>query len=221
MSIETAADRYRPIDLARVREVIGHPMPFIAAKKEPAIGEFAMRFIAHSTFFCVSTADENGQLDNSPRGDPPGSVRVLDPWTLAVPDRPGNKIADSFTNITRNPAVGLVFFVPGVREVIRVNGDAFVTDDPELLDMLGAEGKPALLATVVRVREVYSQCGKAVIRGKLWDGDQRHLAEACAAGGDIGNLMVAEQAGKMAAALGSHLTQLGSMLEHDYQHGLY
>ncbi len=90
-----------------------------------------------------------------------------------------------------------------------------------MLGLLGAEGKPALLATVVRVREVYSQCGKAVIRGRLWDGDQRHLAEACAAGGDIGNLMVAESAGKMAAALGSHLTQLGSMLEHDYQHGLY
>ena len=217
----TAADRYRPIDLTRVREVIGHPMPFIAEKKSPYLGEFAMRFIAHSTFFVVSTCDENGQLDCSPKGDPPGSVRVLDPWTLALPDRPGNKLADTFENLSRNPAVGLVFLVPGLRESVRVNGDAFVTDDPELLAMLGAEGKPAVLATVVRVREVFSQCGKAVVRAKLWEGDERGLAEAVTLGGDLASLMVAESAGKMASTLGSHLGQIGEMLEHSYRHELY
>jgi PPOX class probable FMN-dependent enzyme len=217
----TAADRYRPIDMARVRQIIGHPSPFIAGKKEPHLGEFATRFIAHSTFFCVATSDGTGQLDNSPKGDPPGAVRVLDPWTLAIPDRPGNKLADSFENITRNPAVGLVFLVPGIREALRVNGDAFITDDPELLEMLSAEHRPAVLATVVRVREVYSQCGKAVIRAKLWEGDQRDLAEAVTVGGGIGDLMVAANAGKYADVLGDKVTWLGSALEEGYRNGLY
>lgn len=225
MSVETvpartAADGYRPVDLARVREIIGFPSRFIAEKKQSSIGEFTARFIAHSTFFCLATTDGAGRLDNSPKGDPPGSVRVLDPWTLAIPDRPGNKLADTFENISRDPAVGLVFLVPGVREVVRVNGDAFLTDDPELLEMLSAEGKPAVLATVVRVREVFSQCGKAVVRSKLWEGDQRGLAEAVTLGGETATMMVAESA-KMAESLGDHVGELGARLEHAYQHDLY
>jgi PPOX class probable FMN-dependent enzyme len=217
----TAADDYRPIGMARVREIIGHPMPFIANKKEPYLGEFAARFIAHSTFFCLATTDDAGQIDNSPKGDPPGSVRVLDPWTLAIPDRPGNKTADTFENLARSPAVGLVFFVPGVREVLRVNGDAFVTDDPDLLARLGAEGRPAVLATIVRVREVFTQCGKAVIRAGLWERDERRLGEAFTFGGTCHSLAVAEQAGKAAATLGDHVRLLSTMVERSYKDDLF
>lgn len=217
----TAADGFRAIDMARVREVIGYPTPFIAEKKEPCLGELATRFIAHSTFFCVATADDAGRLDTSPKGDPPGAVRVLDPWTLAIPDRPGNKSADTFENISRNPAVGLVFFVPGVRECIRVNGDAFITDDPELLDRLGAEGKPAVLAVVVRVREVFGQCGKAVIRAKLWDGGHRGLADAVTLGGDFGTMVVAEHPVKTSSCLGDQVGNLQGLLEDAYRDHLY
>ncbi|MBC3992727.1 pyridoxamine 5'-phosphate oxidase family protein [Streptomyces sp. AC563] len=217
----TAADAYRPIDLARVREALGHPLPFIAEKKEPYLGEFATRFIAHSTFCVVASADELGQLDTSPKGDPPGAVRVLDPWTLALPERPGNRLADTFENVSRNPALGLAFFVPGVREVLRVNGDAFITDDQELLDRLGAEGKPAVLATIVRVREVFGQCGKAVIRARLWDGDARDLADALTLGSSFSALTVAENAGKMARTLGDQVGSLDATLEHHYENDLY
>ncbi|MGW3012865.1 MSMEG_1061 family FMN-dependent PPOX-type flavoprotein [Streptomyces sp. NPDC001219] len=205
----------------RVREVIGYPTPFIADKKESHLGEFVTRFIAHSTFLCLATADDAGHLDISPKGDPPGAVRVLAPWTLALPDRPGNKLADTFENLTRNPAVGLVFLVPGLREVVRVNGEAFVSDDPELLTMLSADGKPAVLAIVVRVREVFAQCGKAVIRSKLWEGDQRHLADAVLLGGDFFTMHVAENAAKMADNLGDQLGDLTAIAEHQYQHNLY
>ncbi|MFE6779361.1 MSMEG_1061 family FMN-dependent PPOX-type flavoprotein [Streptomyces sp. NPDC057702] len=217
----TAADDYPSIDLARIREVLGHPTPFIAEKKEPYLGEFSTRFIAHSTFRVVASADENGRLDTSPKGDPPGSVRVLDPWTLALPERPGNRLADTFENICRNPAVGLAFFVPGVREVLRVNGDAFVTDDPDLLERLGAEGRPAELATIVRVREVFGQCGKAVVRARLWEGDARHLADALTLGGSFAGLTVAENAGKLARSLGAQVSTLEATLEDHYTHGLY
>ncbi|MFD3583085.1 MSMEG_1061 family FMN-dependent PPOX-type flavoprotein [Streptomyces sp. NPDC058683] len=217
----TAADDYHPIDMDRVREIIGYPAPFIADKKEDHLGEFTTRFIAHSTFFCLATADDAGNLDISPKGDPPGAVRVLDPWTLAVPDRPGNKLADTFENLTRNPGVGLVFLVPGLREVVRVNGDAFISDDPELLSMLSADGKPAVLAIVVRVREVFSQCGKAVVRSKLWEGDPRHLADAVLLGGDFYTMHVAENAAKMADNLGDQLGQLTAIAEQQYRHNLY
>ncbi|MFD4255398.1 MSMEG_1061 family FMN-dependent PPOX-type flavoprotein [Amycolatopsis thermoflava] len=218
----TAADDYQPITMERVREVIGFPEPFIADKKEPRLGEFAARFIAHSPFFCLSTVGADGQLDTSPKGDPPGSVRVLDPWTLAIPDRPGNKLADTFENLSRNPAVGLVFFVPGLREVLRVNGDAFVTDDPELLGMLGADGKPAVLATIVRIREVFGQCGKAIIRSKLWEGDQRGLAEAVLLGGDYYTMTIAENARKMNDNLGELVGGgLHAVIDDHYKHTLY
>ncbi|GHJ31308.1 pyridoxamine 5'-phosphate oxidase family protein [Streptomyces hygroscopicus subsp. hygroscopicus] len=217
----TAADLYTPITMERVREVIGNPPKFIAEKKDSKLGEFTARFIAHSPFFCMATVGADGQLDTSPKGDPPGSVRILDPWTLAIPDRPGNKLADGFENITRNPAVGLVFFVPGVREVIRVNGDAFVTDDPELLDMLSADGKPAVLATIVRIREVFGQCGKAVIRAGLWDGDPRGLADAVLLNGDFYTLTIAENAAKMADSLGDLADGLHDVIDDHYKNDLY
>ncbi|MFJ3988181.1 MSMEG_1061 family FMN-dependent PPOX-type flavoprotein [Streptomyces sp. NPDC090032] len=217
----TAADEFRPIGMDRVREIIGHPPPFIADKKETHLGEFIIRFIAHSTFFCLATSDDAGQLDTSPKGDPPGSVRVLDPWTLVLPDRPGNKLADTFENLRRNPAVGLVFLVPGLREVVRVNGDAFISDDPQLLEMLSADGKPAVLATVVRVREVFSQCGKAVIRAQLWDGDPHRLADAVLMGGNFYTMHIAENAAKMADSLGDQLGNLTAIAEQQYENGLY
>ncbi|MEU8971156.1 MSMEG_1061 family FMN-dependent PPOX-type flavoprotein [Streptomyces monashensis] len=219
--MRTAADDYTPIAMDRVREVIGFPAPFIADKKDSRLGEFAMRFIAHSTFFCLATSDEAGQLDISPRGDPPGSVRVLDPWTLVLPDRPGNKLADTAENLTRHPGVGLVFLVPGLREVVRVNGDAFLSDDPELLAMLAADGKPAVLAIVVRVREVFSQCGKAVVRSRLWDGDQRGLADAVLLGGNFYTMHVAENAAKMTENLGDRLGSLITIAEDEYRNGLF
>ncbi|MFI7103773.1 MSMEG_1061 family FMN-dependent PPOX-type flavoprotein [Streptomyces sp. NPDC050161] len=217
----TAADAYRPIDMARVRDIIGYPEPFIAEKKEPFLGDFMRRFIAHSTFFCLATADDSGGVDASPKGDPPGAVRILDPWTLALPDRPGNRTADTFENITRNPAVGLVFFVPGVRETFRVNGDAFLTDDPDLLEHLGAEGKPAVLATIVKVREAFFQCGKAVIRAGLWSDDPRNLADSLTIGTNFYNQVTAQMAEKMATHLGTGLGALGTIVEEHYREGLF
>jgi hypothetical protein len=216
----TAADDYPGIGHARLREIIGEPMRFIAEKKEPVLGEFLVRFIAHSTFFCLATTDAESNLDISPKGDPPGSVKVLDPWTLALPERPGNRLADSFENILRNPSVALLFFVPGMRETLRVNGRATVSDDPALLRQLSAGGKPALLATVVRVEEAFTQCGKALIRAHLWEGDDRGLTEALTLGGGFYNLMIAQEAAKMADALGGSVGSIREIAEADYRTNL-
>jgi PPOX class probable FMN-dependent enzyme len=215
----TAADEYRPIDMARIREVVGYPAALIADKKTDHITDFAHRFIGHSTFFVLASVGADGGVDASPKGDPPGAVKVLDPWTIAIPDRPGNRGIDTFTNLIERPGVGLIMLVPGVTETLRINGDAFVTDDPDLLGQLSAGGKPALLATVVRVREVYFQCGKALIRSHLWDPNLA-LADALLTGGDYYQLAVADMGPKVAAA-GLSPGALADLAAHEYRTRLF
>jgi hypothetical protein len=126
-------------------------------------------FIALSPFLVLGTADADGHADVSPRGDPPGFVKVLDDTTLLIPDRPGNNLLDSLSNIVANPEVGLLFVIPGFDETLRVNGTAEVVRDPALLAPLVVEGKPVKVAIRVAVREVYLHCAKSFRRARLWD----------------------------------------------------
>lgn len=174
-----------------VRARLGAPDEMIEAKIGDRIDRHARRFIAHSPFLTLATADANGRADCSPRGDYPGFVKVLDERTLALPDRPGNKIADSFRNIAENDGVGLLFFVPGMRETLRVNGSAYVTDDPDVLARMRTEAKSPILAIVVDVAEVYFHCGRALIRSRLWDPASQALAAELPSVGEI----AAEQMG--------------------------
>jgi PPOX class probable FMN-dependent enzyme len=130
------------------------------------------RFLELSPFLCLGTSGPEG-LDVSPRGDQPGFVRVLDDRTLAIPDWPGNNRLDSFTNLTADPRVGLLFLIPGVQETLRVNGSATITTDPALLSLWSVHGKQPRSALVVTVNEAYLHCGKALIRSKLWEPDYR------------------------------------------------
>jgi uncharacterized protein len=105
----------------------------------------------------------------SPRGDPAGFVRILDERTLLIPDRPGNRIADTLRNILANPHVGLLFLVPGVTDTFRVNGRASIVDDPELLAPSAMEGKVPKLGLLIEVDEAYTQCSKAFVRSDVWN----------------------------------------------------
>src|SRR5947208_62063 len=142
----TSTNTLRHISVAEVRARLGDPEAMIEAKIGDRIDRHARRFIAHSPFLTLATADAAGRADCSPRGDYPGFVKVLDERTLALPDRPGNQIADSFRNIAENDGVGLLFFVPGMRETLRVNGSAYVTDDPDVLARMRTEAKSPILA---------------------------------------------------------------------------
>ncbi len=155
------------------------------AKVQDRIDDYTRRFLAHSPFCMMATADAAGRADCSPRGDYPGFVKVLDEHTVALPDRPGNKIADSFRNLAENDGVGLCFLVPGVREVLRVNGSGYVTDEPEVLARMRTEAKQAELAIVVEVAEAFFHCGRALIRSRLWDPASQALAEEIPPIGEI------------------------------------
>ncbi|QEU95709.1 pyridoxamine 5'-phosphate oxidase family protein [Streptomyces kanamyceticus] len=186
-----AAIRPRRLSPAEVREKLGPPDAWIEEKILDRIDVNFRRFIAHSPFLSLATADAAGRADCSPRGDYPGFVKVLDEHTLAMPDRPGNKIADSFRNLAENDGVGLCFFVPGVREVLRVNGSAYPTDDPDVLARMHIEGKEAVLAIVIEVEQAYFHCGRALVRSRLWDPASQALADELPSAGEL----VAEQMG--------------------------
>jgi uncharacterized protein len=126
-------------------------------------------FIARSPFLVLASADHRGNVDASPRGDAPGFVRVVDDRTLAIPDRPGHRRIDSFRNILAHPGVGLLFFLPGVDETLRVNGQGELRTDPDLLTPLAAQGRTPATALVVHVTEAFYHCAKALIRSRLWD----------------------------------------------------
>ncbi|WP_395677833.1 pyridoxamine 5'-phosphate oxidase family protein [Inquilinus sp.] len=134
-----------------------------------SIDPHARAFIGLSPFLVIATAGADGSADASPRGDAPGFVAVVDRKTLLIPDRRGNNLCDSLSNVVENPKVGLVFFVPGVNETLRVNGGAEITSDPELLEPMAVEGKVPTSALKVTVEQLYFHCGKALIRSRLWD----------------------------------------------------
>ncbi|MDF5758084.1 pyridoxamine 5'-phosphate oxidase family protein [Spongiactinospora sp. TRM90649] len=159
-----------------MRELVGRPDDVTLLKILNHLDRNCMTFLAHSPFCCMATADAAGLADCSPRGDYPGFARVLDERTIVVPDRIGNKIADSFENIADNPHVGLLFFVPGTVETLRVNGRAYLTDDEDLRTMLEQDHVRPDLALVVEIDEVYLHCGRALLRSRLWEPDMQELA---------------------------------------------
>lgn len=152
-----------------LREIIGHPTELVCAKLAKTLNPLTRRFIELSPFVCIATRGADGTCDVSPRGDPPGFVRVLDEETLLVPERPGNRIADSLRNILATGRIGLLFVIPGVGDSFRVNGKATLTNDATLLAPCEVEGKRPKLGILVDIEEAYTQCSKAFLRSHLWD----------------------------------------------------
>ena len=154
---------------AALQAHVGPISPMAVKKVLYRLDGHCRRFIELSPFLVIATADAEGRADASPRGDPPGFVRVLDDTTLLLPDRLGNNRVDSFGNILSHPGVGIVFFVPGVEETLRVNGTAAVTTDAGLLEGSAVNGRAPKTGTIIAVQEVFFPCAKALQRSRLWD----------------------------------------------------
>jgi PPOX class probable FMN-dependent enzyme len=136
-----------------------------------SLGEHAQAFIRRSPFLCIGSQGPDGKADVSPRGDPPGFVTILDDRTLAIPDRPGNNRLDTLSNIIANPNVGLLFVIPGFDDTLRINGQATLTRDPQLLESMAVAGRAPKLAIVVSIDEVFLHCAKAFRRSRLWSAE--------------------------------------------------
>jgi uncharacterized protein len=152
-----------------LRELIGFPSEMVPYKIHRELNARAIDFIGKSPMLMLSTADAQGQATVWPKGDPAGFVRVEDNRTLLIPERKGNKLIFSLTNILANPAVGLIFLVPGTCETLRIQGTAELLDDAALCEKVPARNNKALLVIRVRVDECYFHCAKAFLRGDLWN----------------------------------------------------
>ena len=157
--------------LAELQEFLGEPSDLVRSKVTDRLNDLTRRFVDLSPFMLLATSAGDGSCDVSPRGDPAGFVRVLDERTLLVPERPGNRLADSLRNILLNPQVGLLFLIPGVGETLRVNGRARIVTTEGLLEPLAVDGKAPKLGLLVEIDQVFTHCPKAFIRSDLWNPD--------------------------------------------------
>jgi PPOX class probable FMN-dependent enzyme len=172
-------------DEAELRAAIGSPAEVVLSKIATRLNDLTRQFVERSPFVCIATASPDGGLDVSPRGDPAGFVRILDERTLLIPDRPGNRIADTLRNVLADPRIALLFLIPGVGDSFRVNGTAQVVDDAELLAPSAVEGKVPQLGLLVAIEEAYSQCSKALLRSDLWNPERHVDREELPTGGAI------------------------------------
>jgi len=154
--------------LEELLALVGEPAGLARDKVLDRIDGHARTLIEHSPFVLLATSAPDGSCDVSPRGDPAGSVLILDERTLVLADRPGNKLVDSFRNIIANPHAGLLFLIPGMNETLRVNGRAKLVADAPYFDSLVVKGKRPLLAVVIEVEQLYMHCAKAFLRSSLW-----------------------------------------------------
>jgi len=160
----------------QLEQMYGEVFPPAIVKEIDHVNAQYRAFIEAAPFFALATSGPGG-MDCSPRGDPPGFVRVHDEKTLLVPDRRGNNRIDSLRNLVHDPRVALLFLIPGCSETIRVNGRAKISVDPALRESFVMEGKTPRCVLVVAVERVYYQCAKAIVRSKLWD-PTRHVDRA-------------------------------------------
>ena len=165
----TTVDSWQVTDIDELVGMIGEPFERNVRKATPYLTPLVREFVTMSPYFLLATSNSDGTCDVSPRGDPPGSLLILDDRTIAIPDRLGNRRIDSMRNILANPHVGLLFLIPGTDETVRINGRARITRDPALLGRLAMQGREPKVAIVVEVDEAYAHCARSILRSKLWE----------------------------------------------------
>lgn len=166
---DKASRRMQIKTLQALRSLYAEPVARVIRKDIGCIDEHIGRFIELSPFMVMASGDSTQRLDASPRGGLPGFVRVLNKHTLLVPDSAGNNRLDTLENILARPQVGLLFMIPGVEEMARVNGQAVLLTDSALLDVFGDEQRRPKLVIQINVQEAYLHCAKSVMRSQIWD----------------------------------------------------
>jgi PPOX class probable FMN-dependent enzyme len=155
--------------IAELEDIVGTASPRAAEKVRTRLAAVDREWLAAASLLFMATADERGNLDVSPKGDPAGFVKVLDDTTLAIPDRPGNRRVDGFRNLLTNPHIGLVVLIPGRGDTLRINGRGTLVRDAEFFDEMIVRGNRPDLAVVVEIDEVFFHCSKAFLRSKAWE----------------------------------------------------
>lgn len=196
----------------QLRQLYRQPSELVQKKFLTRLDEHCIAMIGLSPFFCLATTADDGSLDISPRGDPPGSVKVLDSTTLLIPDRTGNNRLDTLTNLTQSSQIALIFIVPGIIETLRVSGRAKIVHNDPRLEACAINGKLPVTGILVEVQRACLQCGKSVMRAGLWDDRYRVQRTDLASFGK----MLADQTGADISA-----EELDVAIEESYRERLY
>lgn len=156
---------------SQLRTLYGYPSGRAKDKVLKELESHSINFICNSPFVVISTIDSNGNMDASPRGGVIGFVKIANNRELLIPDSKGNNRVDSLSNIVETGRVGLLFFIPGIDETLRVNGSAIVSTSEDILNRFNSESKPPISCIVVSVEEVFLHCAKAFMRSQLWNNE--------------------------------------------------
>jgi uncharacterized protein len=195
---------------AELRDILGYAQQLAQDKVLPEIDEICRAFIETSPFVLIGSIDANGNMDVSPKGDPAGFVQVMDSKTLLIPDRPGNRRADTLSNILQNPHIGLLFLVPGRKETLRINGTAQIVRDDDVRERFTMQGKAPIFVIAVTVQEAFFHCTKCVVRSGLWSSESDHDELV-----SLGEVLVKH------AKLDMSIAEADTMLKEDEKTGLY
>lgn len=172
------------------QEKFGAPSERAASKVAPYMNEWVQEFIRHSPFVILATSNQHGDCDASPKGGKPGFVKILDDRHLLLPDVAGNRLFQSYDNLSSNGRVGLLFFIPGNDCTARVNGAVEVVDKEKLsamnveLEIFHADENAKILqGLLLTVDEAYGHCPRALKFSNLWDVEtiRRNQVEAVGA----------------------------------------
>ena len=199
-------------DLSTLEEHFDEPLEAAVAVMRESLDKYQRQFIEMSPFACIATADASGQPTISPKGDAPGFIKVIDDETLLMPDRIGNNKVESFHNLVKNPKLGIIFMIPGVRETLRISGEASITTEQEILKFAQVGKNPVKTGLLIKVTKVYFHCGKAMIRSKLWDENSKLAPGVLPSFGEI----IKEEAN-----LDGSTEELDEMMEGVYKNELY
>ena len=175
---------YRVTSIEQLEALYDAPLPRSLIREIDYISEHYRAFIEQAPFVVVATSGPEG-LDCSPRGDPPGFVRVWDEKTVLIPDRRGNNRLDTLRNLVRDPRISLLFLIPGVGETLRINGHTDIVTDPALCASFTMQGKVPTSVLVITVERVYFQCQKALVRSRLWSAEAQIPRSALPSTGQI------------------------------------
>ena len=170
--------------LEELDALYGEPVQAAIVKEIDYISDHYKAFIDKAPFVVIATVGPEG-LDCSPRGDPPGFVRVADPKTVLIPDRRGNNRVDSLRNLVRDPRISLLFMIPGIGNTLRINGRAELSTDPDLLASFTMQGKLPKCVLRVMAERVYFQCPKALVRSRLWSEEAKISRSELPSSGEI------------------------------------
>jgi uncharacterized protein len=151
-----------------LRDVVPTPLAAAAGKTRKELHELDKQWLAASPFCLIATSAADGTCDVSPKGDPAGFTKILDDTTIAIPERAGNRRVDGFTNILTNPHVGLIYFIPGRGDTLRINGRARIVKDAPFFDEMVVKGNRPQLALLVEIEEIFHHCSKSFLRSQLW-----------------------------------------------------